>query len=116
MSLFDVYPSGTLNIGTTNATTINIGASTSLINIKGTINYAEQGKISSASSPILAITGTLTFVKTYSVAPLVLLTVDMGSGTVIVSCALAGVSTTTFNYILSSLSGVSSLNYYVVVI
>jgi hypothetical protein len=40
----------------------------------------------------------------------------MGSGTVIVSCALAGTTLTTFNYILSSLSGVSSLNYYVIVI
>lgn len=84
--------------------------------VKNAINYAEKGKITSGSTPALAITGTLTFVQTYTVAPLVLLTVDMGSGTVIVSCALAGVSTTAFNYILSSLTGVSSLNYYVIVI
>ena len=84
--------------------------------VKNAINYVEKGKITSASSPALAITGTLTFVQTYTVIPLVLLTVDMGSGTTIVSCALAGTTLTTFNYILSSLSGVSSLNYYVIVL
>jgi len=84
--------------------------------VKNAIAYAEKGKITSASTPVLAITGTLTFAKTYTVIPLVLLTVDMGSGTVIVSAALAGTTLTTFSYILSSLAGVSSLNYYVVVI
>ena len=80
------------------------------------IAYAEKGKITSLSVPALAISGTLTFAHTYTVIPLVLLTVDMGSGTVIVSCCLAGTTLTTFNYILSSLSGVSSLNYYVITI
>ena len=84
--------------------------------VKNAINYAEKGKITSASVPALALTQTLTFVNTYTTIPLVLLTVDMGSGTVIVSCALAGTTLTTFNYILSSLSGVSSLNYYVITI
>jgi hypothetical protein len=45
MSLFDVYPSGTLNIGTTNATTINIGASTSTNNVRGTTLFSVQPKI-----------------------------------------------------------------------
>ena len=86
--------------------------------VKDAINYAEKGKITSLTTPALALTGTIPFGigRTYTTIPLVLLTVDMGSGTVIVSCALAGVSTTSFNYILSSLSGVSSLNFYVVVI
>ena len=81
--------------------------------VKNAINYAEKGKI---ISPALALTGTLTFANTYTVAPLVLLTVDMGSGTTIVSCALAGTTLVDFKYILSSLVGVYSLNYYVIVI
>jgi hypothetical protein len=79
--------------------------------VKDAINYAENGRITA-----LAITGTLTFAKTYSIEPLVLLTVDMGSGTTIVSCALAGVSITGFNYILSSITGVRYINYYVIVV
>jgi len=40
----------------------------------------------------------------------------MGLGTTIVSCALVGVTTSTFSYILSSLVAGMTLNYYVIVI
>jgi len=112
-----IYSGGTATLAGTITAYPTVGTNVPTTQwVKNAIQYAEKGKISSASSPILAITGTLTFVQTYSIAPLVLLTVDMGSGVVIVSCALAGVTTTAFNYILSALTGVSSLNYYVIVL
>lgn len=61
----------------------------------------------------LATSGSVVFSPAFSVIPKVVLTVDGGTGaTNIVVSGLAGVSTSGFNWLISSTTGVSKVNWF----